>query len=320
MPSHSALIANIPEIEALAQGVLVETGSALAAVASGYFCAAGMFPGVLLSEAALMTAVLGGNVRVFDGRLRQPGCAAKRPRGFTATDCIPEAALVAAPRAVQAVLIALAYEKGSTPSKVVQVGVKAAEQARAKQRAKALRRIAAVGAGAFAESTIAHPLLAVAGASQGGALTLTDLGQVGELDTTGRILSKTGDGIELATPWEASTSKAAKGRSAPVVIVAVDGHGRFAALCAEQALQGMPIDELELLAPFAAKPVMRGVPKEPPGSALPSRIDLRVRLTREGVPFEIEAKLTSYGKTKAGRFALRQDASRRRVERLAAGR
>jgi gamma-glutamyltranspeptidase/glutathione hydrolase len=292
---------------------LADTSSALGAVVGAYFVAAGLLPGVLLGEATLLTAAVGGDVRVFDGRLRQPGLGAKRPRGFTTEDDIPAAAYLAAPTAVQALLVGLAYDKSAVPSKLVRLGVKAANGCGAKRRASALARIAAVGAAAFAESVIAHPLLAVAGPSQGGLLTRQDLGNTGGIDSVGKVLSRDEYGVAVGVPWEIATNKGGKGAFNALSIAAVDAHGRFAALACPIAVRGVEIEELELLAPKAAVPVMRGVPKTPAGSALPGHGDVIARLGSNGAPYEIEANLK--GATGARRLVLRQASSgRRRVE------
>jgi gamma-glutamyltranspeptidase/glutathione hydrolase len=313
MPSLSALIANHPDVEEAGVSVLADTGSALSAVVGAYFVAAGLMPGVLLAEATLLTAAVGGDVRVFDGRLRQPGLGAKRPRGFTAEDEIPATAYVAVPSAVQALLVGLAYDKSAVPSKLVRLGVKAANSSGAKQRAAALGRIAAVGAAAFAEAAIAHPLMAVAGPSQGGLLTRQDLGNSPGLDNAGKVLGRDEHGVAIGVPWELATTKAGKGAFAALSIVAVDAHGRFAALACAAALKGVEIDELQLIAPKAAVPVTRGVPRVQPGSALPGHGDVIARLGINGAPFEIEANLKAISGAK--RQALRQLSSgRRRVE------
>jgi gamma-glutamyltranspeptidase/glutathione hydrolase len=270
-------------------------------------------PGVLLAEATLLTAAVGGDVRVFDGRLRQPGLGAKRPRGFTEKDEIPSAAYVAAPTAVQALLVGLAYDKAAVPSKLVRLGVKAANGSGAKLRASALSRIAAVGAAAFAESVIAHPLLAVAGPSQGGLLTRQDLGNTVGVDGVGKELSRDEQMLAVGVPWEIASGKGRKGAYIPLCMAAVDAHGRFAALACQVAARGVEVAELELIAPQAAVPVLRGVPKTQPGSALPAHGDVIARLGVNGTPFEIEASLR--GVTGARRLALRQSSGgRRRVE------
>jgi gamma-glutamyltranspeptidase/glutathione hydrolase len=307
------LIASHPEVEAVGAEVLAAAGSALSAVVGGYFVAAGLLPGVLLAEASLLTAAVGGDVRAFDGRLRQPGLGAKRPRGFTPEDEIPAAAYVAAPAAVQALLVGLAYDKSAVPSKLVRLGVKAANGCGAKRRALALGRIAAVGAAAFAEASLAHPLLAIAGPSEGGLLTRQDLGNTPNLDNVARVISSDDAGAALGVPWQTATGKVAKGAFTQLSIAAVDAHGRFAALNCLVAARGIEVDELELIAPKAAVPVTRGVTRVQPGSALAGHGELIARLTSTGAPYEIEANLKAMTGTR--RLVLRQSSSgRRRVE------
>jgi gamma-glutamyltranspeptidase/glutathione hydrolase len=309
------LTASHPDVEAAGVGILAEQGSALSAVVGAYFVAAGLLPGVLLAEATLLTAAVGGDVRCFDGRLRQPGLGAKRPRGFTADADIPAAAYVAAPMGVQALLVGLAYDKSLVPSKLVRLGVKAANGVGAKRRAAALARIAAVGGAAFAEAAIAHPLLAVAGPSEGGVLTRQDLGNTPELDLRGRVLSQSEGIVALAAAWESDAKKMAKGSAEALCIAAVDAHGRFAALGCCAALRGVEVDELQLIAPRAAVPVLRGVTRLQPGAALPAHAELIARTDANGAPFEIEVNLKAI--SGARRYGVRQLSSergRRRVE------
>jgi hypothetical protein len=150
-------------------------------------------------------------------------------------------------------------------------------------------------------------------------LTKQDLGNTPVLDTPGKVLSREPGSISIGVPWDIDTSKATKGAFEPLCIAAVDAHGRFAALVCRAALRGVEVDELQLIAPKAAVPVLRGVPKTQPGSALPGHGELLARLDANGAPFEIEANLTSVPGAK--RHALRQVSSgrpsgKRRVEIL----
>jgi hypothetical protein len=102
--------------------------------------------------------------------------------------------------------------------------------------------------------------------------------------------------------------------SALLVICAADAHGRFAGLSCEHALSGIDIDELELVAPRAAVPVKRGVPRVQPGSLLPSAVWLSVLATSAGVPQEIVGDLGNDHAGCARRPAIRQLASSRGVQ------
>ena len=85
---------NDPLCEAAAGEELAKGGSAVDAVLSGYFAAAGAYPGVLLGPVTLLIGGTGSGDRAFDGRVRQPGKNAKRPRGTLPGEEPPLAARV----------------------------------------------------------------------------------------------------------------------------------------------------------------------------------------------------------------------------------
>ncbi|HTM43717.1 MAG TPA: hypothetical protein VL137_02110 [Polyangiaceae bacterium] len=304
MPSRSALLASDPDVEAAGQLVLAETRSAIASVVHSYFYAAGLFPGVLLSPVVFVTATGGGDARIFDGRLRQPGLGARRPRGFLPNQEIPDAAKLATPVGTQAALVALAYDKSLTPSAAVKAGVVVARKAGARRRMRVMERIAAAGVSAFSESVVAHPLLAVGAASQGGMLTLSDLRQVCAVDQPATLLAKRGEEFEMGAQWQLGNFAKEKGRSVALVVCAADAHGRFAGFFCRQAMKGIAIDELELLAPFAAVPVIRSVTRVTPGSALACDLPLCVRLDSDGAPREVETLTVPH-------YAVRQERGKR---------
>ncbi|HYP88320.1 MAG TPA: hypothetical protein VEQ59_09200, partial [Polyangiaceae bacterium] len=67
--------------EAAAGEVLARGSTAIDAVIAGYFAAAGAYPGVLFGSVTVLLGGTGSGDRAFDGRVRQPGRNAKRPRG-----------------------------------------------------------------------------------------------------------------------------------------------------------------------------------------------------------------------------------------------
>ena len=66
-------------------------GNAVDAVVAGVLMAAAESPGVLLGPVQLLAGGAGAGLIAIDGRVRQPGMGAPRPRGFLATEPIPEA-------------------------------------------------------------------------------------------------------------------------------------------------------------------------------------------------------------------------------------
>jgi gamma-glutamyltranspeptidase/glutathione hydrolase len=82
MRSRAEALATDELVQEAARAELVQSKSAVAAVAAGFFAAAGRHPGVLLAPLTLLVAGVGAGGRAFDGRLRQPGLGVKRPRGL----------------------------------------------------------------------------------------------------------------------------------------------------------------------------------------------------------------------------------------------
>src|SRR5450432_3699908 len=83
-------------------------GNAGDAVVAGVLMAAAESPGVLLGPVQLLAGGAGAGLIAIDGRVRQPGLDAPRPRGFVSGEPIPEAARVGVPALPAAVATALA--------------------------------------------------------------------------------------------------------------------------------------------------------------------------------------------------------------------
>jgi hypothetical protein len=268
-------------LEPIIRDTLARSGSAVSAVAAGFFFAAGAYDDVLLAPTVLLVAGVGSGARTFDGRLRQPGLGAKRPRGFLETETVPQAARVALPTTVPALSLALAYQGKGSLTGLVRAGVSAAEAAGASGRAAVLERIGAVGAQALGESAFAQPFLHVASPSEGGLLTHADFSAAADdlsLDA----------GMTLVPPFDAPLSPdPALGTGE--AIVAVDAQGVFAALSYRRLGTGLRVDPLELVAPLAAAPVLRGKTRIRPGARLLSPAPLLVRATEGGAPMEVAA-------------------------------
>lgn len=276
--ARAALLASDTEVEELAQAELAANGSAVGAVVSGFFIAAGKHPGVLLSPVSLLIGGVGAGGRAFDGRSRQPGRAARRPRGILPGASIPEAARVAAPTSISALAVAVAYEANLSLPALIRPGIQAAERASANQRAAFLGRVAGFGPTAFAESTFSQTLLRRVGPSQGGLFSPSDF-EPPELIDVLATEDRLDDSRWFEVPWGAGQVTADAAASTPGqghAIVAVDPHGRFAALAYRQNELGLRLPELDLLAPFGATPVMRGVPRTSPGQRLPSPAPLAI--------------------------------------------
>jgi gamma-glutamyltranspeptidase/glutathione hydrolase len=263
-------------------------GDAVGAVVSGFFAAAGEAPGVLLGAVGLIVAQVGMGVRAFDGRLRQPGLGQRRARGFAPGEAVPAAARVAAPGGVAALLVALRYGRSVALSKIVAGGIGHAKKAGCERRAEVLETIGRLGAAALASPAIARPLIHLAGPSEGGALGLADLEFIPEIDQLARA-----SGARREPPWvdeRLKPSQISDGEWQDQALrqhglCASDAGGGLAALCYDSASSGVRVEALELVAPLAAVPVRRGLPRVNPGRVIPSPVPLSIDFGDADVPF-----------------------------------
>jgi hypothetical protein len=237
----------------------------------------------------LLVGGVGAGARAFDGRLRQPGAGAKRPRGSVEPKDVPETARVAVPGAVAALAVALAYDGGQTLTSVVKPGIARAERGGARDRAGVLRLVRSAGAGAFADSGFVRALLRVAGPSQGGQLSPADFGAAKDLDRDA-VVRESGAKKWLEVPWaHEPPHPAPEVCGVGCAILAVDPRGVFAALAYRRVTDGFVIDELELEAPLAAVPVMRGVTRTAPGARLACPAPIALVCDDSGRPVEVVA-------------------------------
>jgi gamma-glutamyltranspeptidase/glutathione hydrolase len=288
--SRSHAVSNDPIAEQAAQDHLLSGGSAVGAAVTGFFAAAGAYSGVLLSPVTILVGGIGSGVRAFDGRLRQPGLGTKRPRGFTEEEPIPEAARIAVPTAVTACVVALAYDGGQKLRTVLKQGIARAERCGAEDRVELLRRIAAAGAVAMTEPAFMRPLLAVAGLTEGGLVTASDLTTVPEVDHPAAETAL-GDGTVHEAPWAAEPGdpELLAALELGCSVLAVDPRGVFAAIAYRRVSAGFPIDGLDLEAPLVAVPVERGVTRVSPGAPLAAPAPLCIRRDVSGALVEVAA-------------------------------
>jgi hypothetical protein len=315
---RSIAIADDPVAAEAAEDILLGGGSALGAVAAGFFAAAGAHSGVLLSPMTLIAAGGGLGARAFDGRCRQPGLGTKRPRGFRDDDEIPAAARVAVPAAVTAVVIALAYDEQARVGRLLKPAIRRARDSGADARAEILERVRSVGAGAVGEASFSRALLHVAGESGGGVLTSTDLRSIENVDSAARITER--DGARWVTaPWaddvpDTVSEELGTGHA----ICAIDVRGLFAVLSYRRVREGVLIDEMELDAPPIATPVLRGVTRVAPGSSIPSPAPIAIRIDAGGLPLEVIAAPSAARPTAEAlanaKLRIRWDAETRRAE------
>lgn len=287
MRTRAAALASDELVDPVAAEELARSKSAVAAVAAGFFAAAGAYPDVLLAPVTLLVAGVGSGGRVFDGRLRQPGLGARRPRGIVG-DAVPAAARVAISTGVAALTVALAYDRRATLTAVARAGSRAATAAGSVERARLLERIAEVGPAALAESTFVRPLLHVASPSEGGLLTPADFVAASDV-TLDAVERRTEQRLVLEPPWSDPSAAPLGPGGQRHGICAVDAEGVFAALAYERAGAGMDVAALGLVAPLRGIPVRRGERRITPGERLPAFAPIAVYCDEHGAAVEVTA-------------------------------
>ncbi len=274
---------NEPACEAAAGAELLQGGTALDAVLAGYFAAAGAYPCVLLGHVTLLLGGTGSGDRAFDGRVRQPGKNAKRPRGTLPGEQPPTAARVGVPCSVPALAVALGYGGQSSLGRLVQAGVAISRERGAERRAAVLQRVGEVGALALAEPEVSRALVRAFGAPMGGLLTPADFARPEALDAPA-LRVQPGARARLQAPWAEDGAPAfARG----VAIAAVDLTGSFVAAVFDSQAEGASVEELELSAPLVATPTLRGVPRVAPGTPLLAPAPVWIDYDVAGAPLEL---------------------------------
>src|SRR6185295_4935772 len=109
----------------------------------------------------------GLGVLAVDGRTRQPGAGAHRPRGFVESESIPDAAWVAAPSLHAALAATNALARTLTLTKTLGPALDLAKSL-SEPRAKVLKAISRAGALAFKEPDLASQLPLMFGKLEGG--------------------------------------------------------------------------------------------------------------------------------------------------------
>jgi len=269
-----AAVASSPEAEAAAEELL-RRGNAVDAVVAGVFAACAASPGVLLGPVQLLVGGGGAGLRALDGRVRQPGVGAPRPRGFKDDEEVPEAARVGVPWLPATLSVAIATSGTAT---FAQVLAPALAIAKGTPRHEVLAKIASRGPRAIEERPLGTELIAVAGRPSGGLLTTDDLSSPRpEVHHAARVkLEAPSPRWAITLPWANADGGLPSAPAGEVNvgtargIVAVDRHGAFAVACWDEGIDGIMIPELQLRAPFFAEPVRRGQTRVRPGDARPA--------------------------------------------------
>jgi hypothetical protein len=308
---RAAALASDAQAESVAQASLAAGGGALDAAISGFFGAAAVHPGVLLSPIAVLVGGVGEGGRLFDGRSLQPGRGTRRPRGFADANAIPDAARVPIPTSIATLSYAHAYAHGRSWRSLVEPAIGLAERNGAPQRARFLERIAEVGAGALADSNYRRPLLRLGSAAEGGLVTPSDL-EPPELAAE-PLAERKLDGAD----WLVAPGSGGNETQSASAVLSVDAQGVFAAVAYRRVELGRVVDELELLVPLSAVPVVRGVPRVAPGTRLGSGFALGLCIDERARPIELsfEPWRSSLGEITSGsaRLSVRRDPETRLV-------
>jgi hypothetical protein len=261
MTTKSAAAATQPGVAAAASALLAK-GNAVDAVCAAVAMAAALDASVLFGPLHLLVAGPGLGLRCIDGRLREPGRAAPRPRGFVTEEEVPECARVAVPALPAALATALSMFGTLSAPAVFDSAI--ASLARKHPRREVLAALARGGPSVLSHEPFADALVAVAGRMAGGSLTAEDLGEV----RAPALACDTDGGIARAPFAVREDGDTIDSRSCHAVC-ATDHRGGIAIACYEIATDGFELAALGVVAPLRADPVMRGKRRTDPGAALP---------------------------------------------------
>ncbi len=278
------LRSTLPGLDEIGEAVLRKGGSALRAVLSSFFVAAGERSGVLFGPVSLLVAGLGSGARVYDGRARQPGLGAKRPRGFTDTETIPAAARVAIPGTLGALALACAYDQGTSLLSCVRPGVAAATRSGSGQRADMLELVASHGGATLSQAAVQRAWLGQFGPTAGGNSAVADLVPATNIDG-----SAASDAELSGLPWGQDEGDSAPGLGSGHALIAVDAQGQLVALAFRELPDDLLFEPYGMAVPLLAEPVRRGVSRYAPGSILPTPAALEVERDAGGALVRVTA-------------------------------
>ena len=249
---------------AVADAVATLRGNAADIVAAAVFAAAALSPTVLLGPVQILIGGAGAGLRAIDGRCLQPGRGAARPRGFVSPSEVPDAAHVGVtclPAAIAALLASfgtLTFSQAVAPALDL-------TNASSKARHQTLKLLSRGGPYAMAGREIGGALVDAGGRLAGGILTSSDLESARPTVVPCTLPAGARSGVIV--PWSDDEPH----RSVDTQAIAVtDANGVVVVACYETPIDGVPVAELGLVAPFVAAPVRRGERRIAPGAALPA--------------------------------------------------
>jgi len=302
----------------IAEDLLRKGQSATAAALGAFFMVAAEHEGTLFGPMVLLVAGTGRGVKVFDGRLRQPGLGRKRPRGFLASEAIPRASRVAVPLSIAAGAVAMAFDGRSGLGQVIRPAIGRARDAGFPLRAEVLENIASLGPKALSESLISQAFLRSAGPSVGGIITPADLRQIpetafgaAELPCEAGLWSHPFSEAAGFPVVPALRQKASEILGPSLVLLTADPEGVLAGICFYRPASTVAIEGLELAVPASAVPVERGVARVPAGAALYAPTPMAVLTSAQGAYVGCagfpDAGVTSLEALERARLKLRRD-------------
>jgi gamma-glutamyltranspeptidase/glutathione hydrolase len=271
--SRAAAAASEPHAAQAARGALAQ-GNAVDAVVAAVLVAAAQTPSVLLGPLQALVGGAGAGLLAVDGRVRQPGLGAPRPRGVVAGDPVPPQARVGVP-ALPAALATLSASLGRTALRRVAGAAVEWARAEAPERAAVLEALGRRGAAVLLDEATAGELEAAAGRAAGGALTRDDLAAVRPALVACAERSLDSGGI-LRAPWRDAAGSGASTH----VVAAADARGLVAIACYEAPVEGLAIPALGLVAPAVASPVLRGQTRVRPGQPRPAASPIALRVDK----------------------------------------
>lgn len=273
----SVVVASDPFVEEQAKQLL--SSGAVETVVAGVLLAAAREPSVLFGPLQIVSGGTGAGLLAIDGRVRQPGKGAQRPRGFKEDEAIPAAAYVGAPAFAAAVFAALSLT-GNDVTRAVFAPAIAHASTVSPARKELLNRISRKGAQALAHEDLAGELVAAVGKMAGGLLTKEDLA-VDAIAVTRCDVEERGGRTVAIAPWSRGITTVVAGTRVEIVLAA-DARGRVAAACYEVAEDGIMIGAFDLKIPKHATPVLRGKERTKPGDVIAAPAPLAILQGKSG--------------------------------------
>lgn len=250
-----AIYSTLPDIEGPIEGL---GGNAVDRVLAGLWVAAAVHPGVLLGSVQIMFAGPGLSAMCVDGRVRQPGLGADRPRGHTGNP--PDAAFAGAPMMPTATIAAIAAF-GSLTLRQCTAPARSIAKELNRSRARLIDSLSEQGP--HAQTSMVDALVYALGPLHGGALTAKDLAP--KTPEVSPIVIDREGAFRFGSPaWLAGT---ARDLVQPCdVICCADARGHVAVAVLHHPEGGAMVEDLGLRAPPLATPVRRGITRDPVGT------------------------------------------------------